>query len=66
MHPVSFGVGSVIMKPVVAGNEIKPREILNMTILVDHDVIDGAPMVRFLGDLTDYLENGKEIDIMAP
>jgi len=54
------------MKPVVAGNEIKPREILNMTILVDHDVIDGAPMVRFLGDLTDYLENGKEIDIMAP
>jgi hypothetical protein len=66
VHPVSFGVGSVIMKPVVAGNEIKPREILNMTILVDHAVIDGAPMVRFLGDLTDYLENGKEIDIMAP
>ena len=66
MHPVSFGVGSVIMKPAFSGNEIKPREILNMTILVDHDVLDGAPMVRFLGDLTDYLENAKEIDIMAP
>ena len=66
VHPVSFGVGSVIMKPAFSGNEIKPREILNMTILVDHDVIDGAPMVRFLGDLTDYLENAKEIDIMAP
>jgi len=32
-----------------------------MTILVDHDVIDGAPMVRFLDDLTSCLENGKEI-----
>lgn len=65
MHPVSFGVGSVIMKPVVAGNEIKPREILNMTILVDHDVIDGAPMVRFLGDLTEFIESGREIGDIA-
>jgi len=61
VHPVSFGVGSIIRKPVVINNEIKVREILNMTVLVDHDVIDGAPMVRFLDDLTDYLETGKEI-----
>jgi len=32
-----------------------------MTILVDHDVIDGAQMVRFLNDLTEYIENGREI-----
>jgi len=43
-------------------NEIKIREILNMTILVDHDVIDGAPMVRFLNDLTKYIENGDGIN----
>jgi pyruvate/2-oxoglutarate dehydrogenase complex dihydrolipoamide acyltransferase (E2) component len=61
VHPVSFGVGSVLKKPVVIDNEIKIREILNMTILVDHDVIDGSPMVRFLSDLTEYLETGKEI-----
>jgi len=61
VHPVSFGIGSVLKKPVVIDNEIKIREILNMTILVDHDVIDGAPMVRLLEDLTDYLETGKEI-----
>lgn len=63
VHPLSFGVGSILKKPVVIDNEIKIREILNMTILVDHDVIDGAPMVRFLDDLTDYLETGKEINI---
>lgn len=58
IHPVSFGVGSVLRKPVVIGNEICIREILNMTILVDHDVIDGAPMVRFLNDLTRAIESG--------
>jgi pyruvate/2-oxoglutarate dehydrogenase complex dihydrolipoamide acyltransferase (E2) component len=62
VHPLSFGVGSILKKPVVIDNEIKIREILNMTILVDHDVIDGAPMVRLLDDLTNYLETGKEID----
>jgi len=62
VHPISFGVGSVLKKPVVIENEIKIREILNMTILVDHDVIDGAPMVRFLDDLTSYIETGKEIN----
>lgn len=58
IHPISFGVGSVIKKPAVVNNEIKIREILNMTILVDHDVIDGAPMVRFLNDLTKDIETG--------
>jgi pyruvate/2-oxoglutarate dehydrogenase complex dihydrolipoamide acyltransferase (E2) component len=62
VHPVSFGIGSVIRKPAVYNNEVRVREILNMTILVDHDVIDGAPMVRFLNDLTVYIESGKLID----
>ena len=62
VHPISFGVGSILNKAVVIGNEIKIREILNMTILVDHDVIDGAPIVRFLDDLTNYIETGKEIN----
>jgi pyruvate/2-oxoglutarate dehydrogenase complex dihydrolipoamide acyltransferase (E2) component len=62
VHPISFGVGSILKKAVVTNNEIRIREILNMTILVDHDVIDGAPMVRFLDDLTNYIETAKETD----
>jgi pyruvate/2-oxoglutarate dehydrogenase complex dihydrolipoamide acyltransferase (E2) component len=61
VHPLSFGIGSILKKPIVLDNEIKIREILNMTILVDHDVIDGAPMVRFLNDLTKYIEGGELI-----
>jgi pyruvate/2-oxoglutarate dehydrogenase complex dihydrolipoamide acyltransferase (E2) component len=58
IHPVSFGIGSVIQKPAVVDHEIKIREILNVTILIDHDVIDGAPMVRFLKELTRNIEMG--------
>ncbi|MCC6395873.1 MAG: 2-oxo acid dehydrogenase subunit E2 [Bacteroidetes bacterium] len=62
VHPLSFGMGSVVKKPVVVGDEIKIREILNMTILFDHDVIDGAPMVRLLNDLTKFVESGGSLD----
>lgn len=60
VHPLSFGIGSVLKKPLVIKDEIKIREILNMTILIDHDSIDGAPMVRFIGKLTEYIEKGYE------
>lgn len=62
IHPLSFGIGSILKKPVVINNEIKVRDILNMTILSDHDVLDGAPMVKFLNDLTRYIERGEGIN----
>lgn len=61
VHPVSFGIGSIIKKAVVINDEIKVHEILNMSILLDHDVIDGAPMVRFIKELTTRIENGDEL-----
>jgi pyruvate/2-oxoglutarate dehydrogenase complex dihydrolipoamide acyltransferase (E2) component len=59
VHPVSFGIGSIVKKAVVIDDEIRIRDILNMTILIDHDVVDGAPMVRFLNDLTKSIETGQ-------
>jgi pyruvate/2-oxoglutarate dehydrogenase complex dihydrolipoamide acyltransferase (E2) component len=59
IHPISFGIGSVVKKPLVVNNEISVREVLNATILLDHDVIDGAPMVRFIKELTKNIEDGE-------
>jgi pyruvate/2-oxoglutarate dehydrogenase complex dihydrolipoamide acyltransferase (E2) component len=56
VHPLAFGIGSVIKKPVVIKNDIQIREILNVTILLDHDMVDGAPMVRFIKTLKDSIE----------
>ncbi len=61
IHPLSFGIGSILKKPVVKDAQIKVRDVLNMTILCDHDVMDGAPMVKFLNDLTRYIESGEGI-----
>ncbi|NHB67156.1 2-oxo acid dehydrogenase subunit E2 [Perlabentimonas gracilis] len=61
VHPISFGIGSVLKKPMVVGDEIKIREVLNATILLDHDVIDGAPMVRFIKDLSGKIERAEEL-----
>lgn len=58
IHPICFGLGSIIKKPVVINDEIEIREILNMSILLDHDVIDGAPMARFISQLSKNIENG--------
>jgi pyruvate/2-oxoglutarate dehydrogenase complex dihydrolipoamide acyltransferase (E2) component len=62
VHPISFGIGSVIRKPKVVNDEIKVREILNMTILMDHDVMDGAPMVRFMNELVRRIETGAGLE----
>jgi pyruvate/2-oxoglutarate dehydrogenase complex dihydrolipoamide acyltransferase (E2) component len=61
VHPISFGIGSVLKKPMVVDDEIKIREVLNATILMDHDVIDGAPMVRFIKDLSTKIERAEEL-----
>lgn len=58
IHPICFGLGSIIKKPIIIENKIEIREMLNMSILIDHDVIDGAPMARFISELTKNIENG--------
>lgn len=61
VHPLSIGVGSIIKKPVVFENDIAIREILNMTVLINHDVIDRADMARFISKLTENIETGLDL-----
>ena len=61
VHPICFGVSSIIKKPSVINDIIEIREMLNMSILLDHDVIDGAPMARFISDLSKNIEKGLNI-----
>jgi len=58
IHPICFGLSSIIKKPTVIHDRIEIREMLNMSILLDHDVIDGAPMARFISELSKNIENG--------
>ena len=58
VHPICFGISSIIKKPAIFNNKIEIREILRISILIDHDVIDGAPMARFICDLSSNIEKG--------
>jgi hypothetical protein len=57
IHPVVVALGNIARKPGIVGEEIKIREYLSMTVLFDHDVTDGAPVVRFVQRLKELLEN---------
>ena len=46
-------VGSIAWKPAVVDGRIEPREILNLTVMFNHDVIDGAPAARFVRRLVE-------------
>lgn len=56
--PVCFALGSIVKKPGVVKDRIEIREYLQMTILIDHDVVDGAPAARFVSRLTELVESG--------
>lgn len=56
IHNLCFAVGAIIKKPWVVGERIEPRDILHLTVLFDHDVIDGAPAARFLNRLASELQ----------
>ena len=61
VHPICFGVSSIIKKPTVVDDNIEIREVLNMSILIDHDVMDGAPIARMISELSKSIENGLNI-----
>jgi len=50
IHPVCFAVSNI------RKNKTEEREFLQMTILVDHDVVDGMPIARFIRDLKKLIE----------
>jgi hypothetical protein len=58
IHNLCFALGSVVKKPWVVGERIVAQDILHLTVLFDHDVVDGAPAARFLADLVRRMEAG--------
>ena len=52
----AFAIGSAVKKPVVKDDEIVIREMINITAIFNHDLIDGAPAARFINRFRRYLE----------
>jgi pyruvate/2-oxoglutarate dehydrogenase complex dihydrolipoamide acyltransferase (E2) component len=59
--PLCFALGSVTRKPGMVGDSIEARDFLHLTIMFDHDVVDGAPAARFTARLAELMESAFEL-----
>jgi len=55
---LTVAVGGISRKPGVIGDQIAIRDYLNLTISVDHDIVDGGPIVRFVNHFQELVESG--------
>ena len=44
-------VGGVSGQPRVVGERVEIRDVLDLTLTIDHNVVDGSPATRFAADL---------------
>jgi pyruvate dehydrogenase E2 component (dihydrolipoamide acetyltransferase) len=52
-----LGVGTTVLRPVRVGEAVEYREMMQLSLTLDHRVVDGAPGARFLRTLTTLLES---------
>jgi pyruvate/2-oxoglutarate dehydrogenase complex dihydrolipoamide acyltransferase (E2) component len=59
-------VGGIARKPGVVEDRIEPREMLSLTVVFDHDIVDGAPAARFVQRLVELIESGYGLEEIEP
>jgi len=56
-------VGGMVKKPGVIDEQIAIREYLDLTLSIDHDIVDGAPAARFVETFRELLESGYGLEL---
>lgn len=58
LHTLELAVGGSYRRPAEVDSDIVVREFLRVTMLIDHDLVDGAPAARVVHQLTGLVETG--------
>lgn len=57
-----LGVHKIVKRPVFdANNQVRPAEMMYLSMCVDHRVVDGATGVRFLNTVMSYLSDPRKL-----
>jgi pyruvate/2-oxoglutarate dehydrogenase complex dihydrolipoamide acyltransferase (E2) component len=56
--PLTVLVGGITERPWVVDGEVTVRKVLDLTVTIDHAIVDGAPAARFGATLREQLESG--------
>ena len=54
--PLEIVIGGITRRPCVVDGAVEIRDVLDLTVTVDHAVCDGAPAARFVADLRRRVE----------
>ncbi len=60
---LSLVVGGISRRPRAVGDHIEVRDVLDLTLTIDHNVVDGGPATRFAADLRRLLHTAA---VLAP
>ena len=61
VHPLVVAIGAIGRRPGLAGNDVEPRDLLSLTVMFDHEVVDGVPVALFLKRLIQLMETVFEL-----
>ena len=61
-HGLDLIVGGTSRRLTDVDGRVETRELLSLTIIFDHDIIDGAPAARFTRKLVELIESGYGLD----
>lgn len=60
-------VGGLNRTPLAVGDEVAIRDVLDLTVTIDHNVVDGAPATRFGADLRRRMQDPASVAaLVAP
>jgi pyruvate/2-oxoglutarate dehydrogenase complex dihydrolipoamide acyltransferase (E2) component len=62
---LSLVVGGISRRPRAVGDHIEVREVLDLTLTIDHNVVDGGPATRFAADLRHLLHTAAILQLQA-
>lgn len=62
-HTLQLTLGGIAEKPGVLDGQIAIRQMMSVTISIDHDLIDGAPAARFVQRLRELVESAAGLPV---
>ncbi|HUH72362.1 MAG TPA: 2-oxo acid dehydrogenase subunit E2 [Mycobacterium sp.] len=57
LMPLQIVVGGMSARPRVIQGQIEVRDVLDLTVTIDHNIVDGAPAARFGAELRELIES---------
>lgn len=65
LHTLGIVIGGITRRPILCQGHLVDREWLQLTVSVDHDIVDGAPTARFVRKLRTLLTSADGLPVLA-